>query len=124
MQETIYYSKNHEWVKIKGELAWIGISDYAQNALGDIVFVELPEPGTEFEAGDVLGVVESVKSASDIYCMVNGTVAEVNEALLEEPEKVNEDAENAWFVKMEAVILPEDHDLMDENDYRRFCEDE
>ncbi len=124
MQETIYYSKNHEWVKIKGEQAWIGISDHAQNALGDIVFVELPDTGTEFEAGDVLGVIESVKSASDIYCPVKGTVAEVNEILLDEPEQINEDAEAAWFVKMESVVLPDDHDLMDADDYKRFCEEE
>mgnify|MGYP001149237868 CR=1 FL=1 len=124
MKGTIYYSKNHEWVRIDGDQAWIGISDHAQNALGDIVFVELPDVGSEFEAGDVLGVVESVKSASDIYCPVNGVVADVNEALIDEPEQINENAEEAWLAKIESAQLPEDHELMDENDYKRFCEDE
>ena len=119
-----YYSKNHEWIKIDDDIAWIGISHYAQEALGDIVFVELPDIDTVFEAGDVLGVVESVKSASDIYCPVAGTVVEVNEKLAEEPESVNEAAEDTWFVKIKDVALPEDHDLMDENDYKRYCREE
>src|SRR5690554_4034382 len=90
------YSKDHEWIKVEGNRAYIGITDYAQDELGDIVFVELPEVGAELNAGEVLGAVESVKAASDIYVPVSGTVVEVNEELEDSPEKVNETPYDAW----------------------------
>ncbi len=98
---STYFTKEHEWVKVEGDIATIGITKHAAEQLGDIVFVETPEVGTEVEAGGEAGVVESVKAASDVYAPVSGEVVEVNEALAEEPGKVNEDPEGeAWFFKV------------------------
>ncbi len=116
-----FYSKNHEWAKVEGDLVRVGISDYAQDALSDIVYVELPAPGDHFEKDDAMGVVESVKSASDIYCPVAGTVEEVNESLLDSPETVNvEPYASGWL-----IVLRSDgplEDLMDANAYETFLE--
>lgn len=116
-----FYTKNHEWVKVEGDLVRVGISDYAQDALSDIVYVELPAPGEHFDRDDPMGVVESVKSASDVYCPVAGTVREVNDSLLDSPETVNVDPYGAGWV----VLLKPDgpvKDLMDAHAYEAFLE--
>ncbi len=121
---NLKYSKDHEWVKIEGNKAYIGITDYAQNALGDIVFVELPEVGDELSSGDELGVVESVKAASDIYSPVSGTILEVNEELLDSPEKINEDPYENWIAVVELKDPKETDDLMNADEYNKFCKEE
>lgn len=116
-----FYTKNHEWAKVEGDLVRVGISDYAQDALSDIVYVELPAPGDHFDRDDAMGVVESVKSASDVYCPVAGTVKEVNDSLLDSPETVNVDPYGAGWV----VLLEPDgpvEDLMDAHAYEAFLE--
>ena len=116
-----FYTKNHEWAKIEGDLVRVGISDYAQDALSDIVYVELPAPGDHFEGDMALGVVESVKSASDVYTPVAGTVEMVNEALLESPETINVEPYGAGWL----VLLKPDgplEDLMDAHAYEAFLE--
>jgi len=122
--EGLKYSKDHEWVKIEGNKAWIGITDFAQHSLGDIVFVELPEIGSELNKGDVLGVVESVKAASDVYTPVSGKVVEVNEELGDSPEKINEDPYESWIAVIEIGDISETEELMDADDYERFCKEE
>ena len=121
--EGIYYSKNHEWVKVEGEKAYIGITDYAQESMGDIVFVELPEVDDNFDPDDSFAVVESVKAAADIYLPVGGTVVEVNEALEDAPELLNEDA----FANHIAVVEGFDADslegLMDASAYEAYCQE-
>lgn len=116
------YSKSHEWVKIEGDTALIGLTDYAQDALGDIVFVNLPEEGDEVEAEEAFADVESVKAVSDVYSPVNGTVAEINEDLLDDPAAVNNDPYGAWFVKVEGVSGAED--LLDAAAYEALCAQE
>ena len=120
-----YYLIAHEYVKVEGKIATCGITDFAQAALGDIVFVDLPEVGEEFEKGDSFGSVESVKAASDVYCPVSGTVLEVNEALADEPGMVNTESEGAaWFIKLQLVDESETSSLMDEVAYKAHCEAE
>ena len=116
------FTRDHEWLKNEGEVAVVGITDFAQNSLGDLVFVNLPEVGDEVVAGEVFGDVESVKAVSDIFSPVTGTVCEVNEELLDAPEKINEDAWNAWFIKVENVS--ETEDLLTEEEYNAFVEEE
>ncbi len=118
------FSREHEWVRAEGKKAYIGISDYAQNALGDIVFVELPETGAKLSAGDVLGVVESVKAASDIYSPVSGTVIETNQELADAPEKINEAPYDSWIAVVELDDESELDELMDFDDYEKFCKEE
>ncbi len=97
----LQYSKSHEWIKIEGEEAAIGISDYAQNSLGDVVYIDLPEAGTELEAGTVFGAIESVKAASDLYMPVAGEILAVNDALLNQPELINSDPYGeGWMIKI------------------------
>lgn len=115
------YSKDHEWVKVEGNRVYVGITNYAQLALGDIVFVELPGSGKRLKAGDAIGVVESVKTASDIYTPVSGVVAEVNEALADAPEKINEEPYESWIAVLEPENPVELDELMDEEEYGRFC---
>ncbi len=118
------YSKDHEWVRLDGNRAYIGITDHAQHSLGDIVFVELPEIGSNLKESDVLGVVESVKAASDVYTPIAGKVIDINETLAEHPEKINEEPYESWI----AVLEPEDvsgiEALMDEAEYEAFCREE
>ena len=116
------YSKTHEWVRIEGETAIIGITDYAQDALGDIVFINLPEEGDEVTAGEAFGDVESVKAVSDLVSPVTGTVCEINADLLDAPEKLNEDPYGAWIIKVEGVEDTEE--LMDAEAYEAFCAEE
>ena len=115
----------HEYIKVEGNVGVCGITDFAQSALGDIVFVDLPAVGDEFEAGDSFGSVESVKAASDVYAPVSGTIVEINEALEDSPELVNSSAEDdAWFVKIEMSDTSEVNELMDETAYEEHCENE
>ena len=117
------FAKSHEWVDmIDDTTATIGISDFAQSELGGLVFVNLPEVGDEVEAGEAFADVESVKAVSDIYSPVTGTVAEINEELLDAPEKINEDAYGAWFIKVENISEQAD-DLMDEDAYKAYCDE-
>lgn len=119
----IRFTDQHEWVRVEGDVATIGISDYAQEQLGDVVFVELPETGKTLAAGDEAAVVESVKAASEVYAPVSGEVVEVNGALEDEPGGVNEDAMgNGWFVKLKLSDSSELDKLMDEAAYKEFCD--
>lgn len=118
------YSKSHEWVKVDGNKAYIGITDYAQHHLGDIVFVELPETGDEVNAGDALGVVESVKAASDVYSPVSGTVVDVNNQLADNPAEVNKAPYESWFAVLELSDLSEADALLDAEAYEKLCAEE
>lgn len=120
--EGLYYSESHEFVKIEGEYGYIGITDYAQNALGNVVYVDMPEVDDEIEAGEEFGAVESVKAASDLISPVSGTVVEVNENLDEAPELINKDAYENWIIKVELNDKEELNDLMDAEAYQKFCE--
>jgi len=116
------FTKDHEWLRMEGQVAVIGITDHAQTALGDVVFVDLPEVGREVEAGEAIAVVESVKAASDVYAPIAGRVVEVNEALTDDPSKVNAEPTGAgWFFKIEASgPLPDD--LLDADAYNAFVD--
>lgn len=117
------YSKTHEWVEVDGKIATIGISNHAQEELGDVVFVELPEIGKEVKKGEVLCSVESVKAASDIYAPLTGKVIEVNTELDTTPEIINQDAEGkGWIAKLEFIDESELDDLMSEEEYKKFVE--
>ena len=119
------FTRDHEWVRLDGDLAIVGITDYAQSKLGDVVYVELPEIGRRVEKGKEAAVVESVKAASEVYAPVSGEVAEVNEALTADPAKVNADAMGeGWFFKLRRVDPQELDDLMDEAEYTRFAEEQ
>jgi glycine cleavage system H protein len=120
--EGLYYSESHEYVRVDGGYAYIGITDYAQHALGNVVYVDLPEVDDELTAGEEFGAVESVKAASDIIAPVSGTVVEVNEALEDEPELLNQDAFENWIVKVELSDESELYNLMDAKAYEEFCE--
>ena len=122
--EGLYYSESHEYVRIEGEYGYIGITDYAQHALGNVVYVDMPEVDDEVEAGSEFGAVESVKAASDLISPVSGTVVEVNEALEDEPELVNKDAFENWIIKVELSDKAELDNLMDAAAYEKFCENE
>src|SRR5574344_2135230 len=113
--EGLKYSKDHEWVKIEGTTATVGITDHAQDALGEIVFVELPEVGADFEAGDEIADIESVKAASEIITPVGGTVSEVNDALEDSPELINDDCYGHFIYRMNDVVVPDD--LLDAKGY-------
>ena len=121
----IRYTKDHEWVRLEGDVATVGISNHAQEALGDVVFVELPEPGRAVEEGEACAVVESVKAASDIYAPLAGKVIEVNQTLVDEPGTVNVDPiEGGWFFKLSGVEFEAFAALMDEDEYAEFVESE
>jgi glycine cleavage system H protein len=117
------YHKDHEWIRVEGDEGVIGISDYAQDQLSDVVYVELPEVGESFERGEVLAVVESVKTASDVYTPVSGEILEINETLEDSPELVNEDPYGqAWFVRISIDDSEDLDDLMDADAYRAYVE--
>ncbi len=118
----LQYSKSHEWIRTEDGVAVIGISDFAQDALGDVVFVNLPQEGDETTAGEAFGDVESVKAVSDLVCPVTGTVCAVNEDLLDSPEKLNEDPYGTWIIKVEKVT--ETEDLLSAAEYEAFCAEE
>ncbi len=120
---STYYTEDHEWITVDGDTGTVGISDYAQNALGDIVFVELPDKGASFAKGDDAAVVESVKAASDVYAPVGGEITETNGTLEEAPETVNSDAGGeGWFFKMTIADKSELDSLMDEAAYKEYCD--
>ncbi|MCI5783150.1 MAG: glycine cleavage system protein GcvH [Bacteroidales bacterium] len=121
---AIYYSNTHEYVKVEGNVGFIGISDYAQRALGNVVYVDMPEVDDEIEAGEDFGAIESVKAASDLIAPVSGTVVEINEALVDNPRLVNEDAMANWIIKVELSDETELDNLMDEAAYKTLCESE
>jgi glycine cleavage system H protein len=118
------YTKEHEWLKVDGTTGTVGITDHAQNSLGDIVFVELPKVGTEITAGQTFGSVESVKAVSDLYAPVSGTVTEINEALNTSPEEVNKNAHAAWMIKVTLKNPAEADGLLSAADYEKFAADE
>ena len=119
------YSREHEWVKVEGNIALIGITDFAQDELGDVVYVELPDVGTELEANNTFGVVESVKAVSDLYSPITGTVTEVNERLNDEPELVNsEPYDEAWMLRIEMSDASEVDGLLGADEYKSFVEEE
>jgi glycine cleavage system H protein len=122
--KDLFYTESHEWVKVEGNKAYIGITDFAQHALGDIVFVELPEADTELSAGDSFAAVESVKAASDVFIPVDARITEVNEALVDEPELVNKDAYENWMIKFELLNKSQLEDLMQAGEYEDFCSKE
>ena len=119
--EGLYYSESHEYVRVEGDFAFVGITDYAQNALGNIVYVDMPEVDDEVSAEEDFGAVESVKAASDLISPVSGTVVEVNEALEDEPELINKDAFENWIIKVELADKTELDNLMDAAAYEAFC---
>ena len=119
--EGLYYSESHEYVRVEGDYGFIGITDYAQNALGNVVYVDMPEVDDEVTAGEEFGAVESVTAASDLMSPVSGTVVEVNEALEDQPELVNEDAYENWIIKVELSDKAELDNLMDAKAYEEFC---
>ena len=122
---TVYYSKEHEWIRVEGDQATVGITDFAQGQLGDVVFVEVPEAGRAVTRGQEAAVVESVKAASDVYAPVSGTVAEGNQAVVDEPSLVNSDPEGeGWFFK---VTLSDNHELselMNAEQYKAYCDEQ
>jgi glycine cleavage system H protein len=121
----LFFLPAHEYIKVEGNIGTCGITDFAQAALGDIVFVDLPEVGDEFDKGDSFGSVESVKAASDVYAPVAGTVVEVNDQITGEPGMVNTNAEDdAWFIKMEIKDESELGDLLTPDAYKEHCENE
>ena len=120
--EGLYYSESHEYVRVEGDFGFIGITDYAQNALGNVVYVDMPDVDDDVEAGEEFGAVESVKAASDLYSPVSGTVVEVNEALEDQPELINQDAFENWIIKVELSDKSELDSLMNAADYAAFCE--
>ena len=118
------YTKEHEWIKADGGSATIGITSYAQESLGDIVFVDLPKPGTELSAGKTFGSVESVKAVSDLYAPASGTVTEINSELATSPENINKDAHGAWMLKMSLKNPGELNALLSSADYEAFVAEE
>ncbi|MDE7465577.1 MAG: glycine cleavage system protein GcvH [Muribaculaceae bacterium] len=123
IEEGLRYAESHEWVKVEGDIAVIGISDYAQHALGNIVYVDLPEVGDEVEAGEDFGAVESVKAASDLISPVSGEVVEVNSELEDKPEAINEDAFRCWIIKVKMSDPAEIDALLDAAAYAKLCEE-
>ena len=120
--EGLLYSESHEWVKVEGDLAIIGVSDFAQAEMGDITYVDLPSEGDEVAAGEEFGALESVKASSELYSPVSGTVEAVNEELESAPEKVNEDAYGAWIIKLRMSDPSELEALMDAAAYAKIAE--
>ena len=122
--KDLYYTKDHEWIKVEGNEGYIGLTDYAQDQLGDIVYVELPEVDDEFEKEEAFSAVESVKAASDVYMPVDGKILEINEALLDEPALLNEDPYENWIVKIEILDKSQLDELMTSEEYEKYLEEE
>ena len=119
--EGLYYTESHEYVKVEGEYGYVGITDYAQNQLGNVVYVDLPEVDDEVTAGDDFGAVESVKAASDLVSPVSGVVVEVNEALEDDPALINKDAFENWIIKVKLSDMVELDGLMNASQYEEIC---
>ena len=120
--EGLLYSESHEWVKVEGNIAVVGVTDFAQKEMGEITYVDMPEVDDEVTAGEEFGAVESVKAASDLISPVSGTVVEINEALEDEPELINQDAYENWIIKVELSDKSDLDNLMDAKAYEAFCE--
>lgn len=124
VMKDLFYTEDHEWIKVDGNMATIGMADYAQEHLGDIVYVELPEVDDEIDKGEDFAAVESVKAASDVYMPVGGKVVEVNEDLIDEPELLNKDAYANWMIKIEMTDKDEVNELMTSEVYEKFLAEE
>jgi len=122
--EKYKYAKSHEWLEVSGETGVVGITDYAQSSLGDIVFVELPKVGQQVEAGSTFGSVESVKAVSDLYAPATGTVTEINESLNDKPETINEAANDTWLIKLSLTNTDDANALLSAADYEKFVAEE
>ena len=123
--KDLKYTKEHEWVKVEGNIATVGITDYAQDSLGDVVYVELPQEGASVTKHEPFGVVESVKAVSDLYSPLSGSVTEVNDAIVDSPEAINEDPYgDAWMIKVEISSASELSDLLNADEYQKFIEEE
>lgn len=122
--KELMYTNDHEWVRVEGERAYIGITDFAQHALGSIVFVELPEVDSEFNSGDSFGTIESVKAASDAYIPLDGKIVEVNENLVDDPALLNEDPYENWMICIEVSNKSQLEALMNAEDYEKYCDKE
>jgi glycine cleavage system H protein len=120
----LYYTEDHEWVKVDGEEAYVGIADFAQDSLGDIVYVELPDVDDEFDKEEAFSAVESVKAAADIYMPVDGKVIEINEELLDDPALLNQDPYENWMIKIEMTDKSQLDDLMTSEEYEKFLDEE
>ena len=118
--ESLLFTKSHEWILQEGEIVKIGLSDFAQSALGDIVFIELPESGTEVIMTESFADIESVKSASEIYAPVSGVIQSVNQSIVDSPEKINEDPYTSWLIEVEAIT--DTCELMTFDEYQQYCE--
>jgi len=123
--KDLKYTKEHEWVKVEGNTAIVGITDYAQDSLGDVVYVELPQEGGSVTKHEPFGVVESVKAVSDLYSPISGSVAEVNDAIVDNPEVINEDPYgDAWMIKVSLANSDELDDLLTSDEYQKYIEEE
>lgn len=123
--KDLKYTKEHEWVKVEGNIATVGITDYAQDSLGDVVYVELPQEGATVTKHEPFGVVESVKAVSDLYSPLSGSVTEVNDAIVDSPEAINEDPYgDAWMIKVEISSDSDLGDLLSADEYQKFIEEE
>lgn len=122
--KDLYYTEDHEWLKVDGEEAYIGLADFAQDQLGDIVYVELPEIDDEYEKEEGFSAVESVKAAADVYMPVDGKITEVNEELLDDPALINQDPYENWIVKIEIADKSQLDDLMTSEEYEKFLDEE
>lgn len=122
--KNLLYTREHEWIKVSGGKAYIGITDFAQHSLGDIVFVELPEIDSDLSEGDTFGVVESVKAASDVYMPIDGKVLEANEAVVDDPALINEDAYDNWMILVEISDKSQLDELLTAEEYEDFCSKE
>ncbi|OGP38499.1 MAG: glycine cleavage system protein H [Deltaproteobacteria bacterium GWC2_56_8] len=123
--KDLKYTKEHEWVKVEGSIVTVGITDYAQDSLGDVVYVELPQEGVSVTKNEPFGVVESVKAVSDLYSPISGSVHEVNDAIIDSPEAINEDPYgDAWMIRVEIGNPSDLSDLMSSDEYQKFIEEE
>lgn len=116
------YSKSHEWVRVEGNKAYFGITDYAQDHLGEVVFADLPEQGREIKVEEVVAAIESVKAVADIFSPISGTIVEVNEELLDDPAKINTDPYESWLMAVEMSDISELDTLLSAEDYEKICE--
>lgn len=122
VEKDLLYTESHEFVKIEGDFGYVGITDYAQEQLGNVVYVDMPEVGDDVSAGEEFGAVESVKAASDLISPISGTVVEINENLEEQPELINQDAFENWIIKVQLSDKSELKGLMDDETYMKYCE--
>lgn len=122
VEKDLLYTESHEFVKIEGDFGYVGITDYAQEQLGNVVYVDMPEVGDDVSAGEEFGAVESVKAASDLISPISGTVVEINENLEEQPELINQDAFENWIIKVQLSDKSELEGLMGDETYMKYCE--